>query len=215
MTNDPMTTARLVTRQVRTGSRGGTPTRTTAASRLYRTDQRELWDAVTNVERIPRWFLPITGELELGGRYQLEGNAGGTIETCNEPDSFALTWEVAGSVSWVSVSLTPVEGGTRLEVTHESPADPTFWAQYGPGATGLGWDLSLVGLGRYAEDGTEFGPDHEEAFCASPAGAAFLEAAGADWAEAAIADGDDHDAALEAAKRSVAFYVPSERSSAE
>ena len=26
----------------------------------------------------PRWFLPISGELRLGGRYQLTGNAGGT-----------------------------------------------------------------------------------------------------------------------------------------
>jgi uncharacterized protein YndB with AHSA1/START domain len=215
VTNDPVRTARLVTRQVRTGRRGDTPTRTTAASRLYRTDQRDLWDAVTNVERIPRWFVPITGRLELGGRNQLEGNAGGTIEACDEPESFAVTWEFGGSVSWVSVSLTPVDGGTRLEVTHESPADPTFWAQYGPGATGLGWDLGLIALDWHTGDGAELGPDREAAFAASPEGAAFLEAAGTDWADAAVADGDDHDVAIEAAQRSVAFYVPSEHGSAE
>jgi len=209
MTNEPVTTARQVTRQVRTGEQGGVPTRTTVASRLYRTDQRELWDALTNIERIPRWFLPITGQLELGGRYQLEGNAGGTIEGCDEPDSFAVTWEFDGSVSWVSVLLTPADGGTRLELVHESPVDPSFWAQYGPGATGLGWDLSLIGLGWYAEDGLEFGPDDGEAFVASPEGVAFLEAAATDWAEAAIADGDDQDVAMEAAKRSFAFNVPS------
>lgn len=212
---DPVAAARLVTRQVRTARRDGAPTRVTAASRLYRTDQQDLWNAVTDVERIPRWFLPISGELELGGRFQLEGNAGGTIEACDEPDSFDVTWELGDSVSWVSVSLTPVEGGTRLEVVHESPVDPTFWSEYGPGAAGLGWDLGLVCLGWHAEDGAEAGPDREEAFVASAAGAAFLEAAGMDWADAAVADGDDHDVAVEAAKRSVAFYAPNEQGSAE
>ena len=46
-----------------------------------------LWDACTNAERIPRWFLPVSGDLRLGGRYQLEGNAGGTIERCDPPRS--------------------------------------------------------------------------------------------------------------------------------
>lgn len=38
-----------------------------------------MWDACTDPERIPRWFLPISGDLRLNGRYQLEGNAGGAI----------------------------------------------------------------------------------------------------------------------------------------
>ena len=29
----------------------------------YATDADDLWDAVTNGERIPRWFLPISGDL--------------------------------------------------------------------------------------------------------------------------------------------------------
>ena len=55
------------------------------ASRSYDTDIDDLWEAITNAERIPRWFLPITGELRLGGRYQLQGNAGGTITACEPP----------------------------------------------------------------------------------------------------------------------------------
>jgi hypothetical protein len=42
-------------------------------SQSYDTDQDDLWDAVTNIERIPRWFLPISGDLKVGGSYQLEG----------------------------------------------------------------------------------------------------------------------------------------------
>lgn len=215
MTTDPLTTAGLVKRQVCTGEREGVPTRTTIARRVYRTDQRDLWDAVTNIERIPRWFSPVSGTLELAGRYQIEGNAGGTIETCTEPGSFSVTWEYAGSLSWVAVALSPVDGGTQLEVAHESPVDPGFWAQYGPGATGLGWDLSLLGLGWYVEDGQEFAPTQAVAFTASPEGAALLEAAGTDWADAAIADGDDDGAAQDAAKRSVAFFTPPDGTSTD
>src|SRR6202022_2008108 len=39
-------------------------------SQAYDTDAADLWDACTNIDRIPRWFLPITGELRLGGHYQ-------------------------------------------------------------------------------------------------------------------------------------------------
>jgi uncharacterized protein YndB with AHSA1/START domain len=42
-------------------------------SQSYPTDPDDLWDACTNIERIPRWFLPISGELRVGGKYQLEG----------------------------------------------------------------------------------------------------------------------------------------------
>src|SRR5882724_8555264 len=31
----------------------------------------QYWDAMTNAERIPRWFLPISADLRLSGRYQL------------------------------------------------------------------------------------------------------------------------------------------------
>ena len=49
----------------------------------------DLWDAVTNGDRIPRWAMPISGELELGGRYQLEGNAGGVITECEPLSRFS------------------------------------------------------------------------------------------------------------------------------
>ena len=44
-----------------------------------------MWDACTDPERIGRWFLPVSGDLRLGGRYQLEGNAGGEILRCEPP----------------------------------------------------------------------------------------------------------------------------------
>jgi uncharacterized protein YndB with AHSA1/START domain len=105
MIDDPVAMAGLVTREIRTGERGGLPTKIAVARRSYPTDASDLWDCLTSAERLPRWFLPISGELQLGGRYQLEGNAGGVVESCDEPWSFAVTWEYGGMVSWVVVTL--------------------------------------------------------------------------------------------------------------
>ena len=82
----------LVTRSVRNFEKDGKAASAVTLTRLYDTDVDDLWDALTSKERIPRWFLPVEGDLQLGGRYQLKGNAGGTITACTPPGHFAATW---------------------------------------------------------------------------------------------------------------------------
>ncbi len=82
---DVIRTIGAVAREVASREHEGRPARVVVATRTYDTTVEDVWDAVTNPERIPRWFLPITGELELGGRYQLKGNAGGEITGCEPP----------------------------------------------------------------------------------------------------------------------------------
>lgn len=204
---DPVATAGLVTREVRSGSRDGSPTRIAVARRVYPTDRAALWDAVTSADRIARWFLPITGELRVGGHYQLEGNAGGVVERCAEPESFAVTWEFGGMVSWLAVTLVADGGHTRLELVHESPVDPDMWRQYGPGAVGVGWDLALYGLALHLESGAPVDPELAATFPTSPEGVALVRLAADGWADAAIADGDDSGPAKEAAERTFAAYT--------
>jgi hypothetical protein len=60
---------------------------TVTVSQVYPTDLEDLWEAITTPERIARWLMPVTGDLKLGGRYQLQGNAGGTIVACDPPSS--------------------------------------------------------------------------------------------------------------------------------
>src|SRR5262252_5946926 len=93
----------LVTRSVRNFEKDGKPASTVTLTRLYDTSVDDLWDALTSKERIPRWFLPVEGDLRLGGRYQLKGNAGGIVTACNPPKSFSLTWEFGGQVTWVNI----------------------------------------------------------------------------------------------------------------
>ena len=120
--------------------------RVVTISQSYDTDAADLWDACTNIERIPRWFLPITGDLKVGGSYQLEGHASGTILTCDPPRDFTATWEYGGDVSWIEVSISS-EGPdqARLELEHIAHVDDDTWRQFGPGAVGIGWDSCWSG----------------------------------------------------------------------
>ena len=181
-------------------------TRAITLSRAYATTVGDLWDAVTNGERIPRWFLPISGDLEPDGRYQLEGNAGGTITECEPLSRFALTWEFGEDVSWVDVRLSNAgDGHARLTLTHVSRLSE-HWNTYGPGAAGVGWELGLMGLALHVAHPTEPKPD-EMAFFAAPEGKALITGSSEAWGEAAIAAGTDPDAARASARRTTAFYT--------
>src|SRR5690606_5670622 len=105
MSHDLSSHLKATSRSVEVLERDGKPARSVILARTYNTTADDLWDAVTNAERLPRWFAPVSGELELGGRFQIEGNASGTITECTPPNSFAATWEFGGAVSWIEVKV--------------------------------------------------------------------------------------------------------------
>lgn len=187
--------------------------RTVTVSQTYPATVEDLWDAVTNHERIPRWFSPVSGELKLGGRYQVEGNAGGVVERCDPPTSFAVTWEFNGQVSWVEVRLAP-EGDerTRFELEHMALVDDegiAFWELYGPGAVGLGWDLAFIGLFlHFASGGEQVDPKAVEAWTMSEEGKRFVGLASEKWRDANVGAGlATPEGAQAAADRTTAFYT--------
>src|SRR5882757_5572460 len=53
----------LVTRSVRNFEKDGKPASAVTLTRLYDTGVDDLWEALTSKERIPRWFLPVEGDL--------------------------------------------------------------------------------------------------------------------------------------------------------
>jgi uncharacterized protein YndB with AHSA1/START domain len=176
------------------------------ASRTYDTDIEDLWEAITSAERLPRWFLPISGELKLGGRYQLKGNAGGTITRCEPPRELSVTWEFGGGMSWVNVSLREEGERTRLELQHIAHPDP-HWDRFGPGAVGVGWDLGLFGLARHIENpAAARPPEADESWMASDEAKSFIRHSSDDWGRAAVAGGTDDAAARARAERTRAFY---------
>ncbi|HEU4409162.1 MAG TPA: SRPBCC family protein [Polyangiaceae bacterium] len=200
-----------VTREVKAAEREGRPARVVVATRVYDTDPDDAWDALTNPERVRRWFLPLEGDLRPGGRYQLRGNAGGTIAACEPPHRLSLTWEYGGEVSWVEVRLEPLAGGekTRLTLEHAAHVDDARWGEFGPGAVGVGWDLGLLGLSLYldagggADDVTAAG----QAWAGGDEGKEFIRRCSEGWCQASIAGGTDPQAARAAADRTTAFYT--------
>ena len=69
----------------------GRTARAVVTHRPYPAPVEDVWDAIVTPERLQRWFLPVSGELREGGRYQLEGNAGGVINRCEAPTLLAVT----------------------------------------------------------------------------------------------------------------------------
>jgi uncharacterized protein YndB with AHSA1/START domain len=197
-----------VRRQVGTRVLEAGEARTVTVSQSYDAAVEDVWDACTNPERIPRWFLPITGDLRPGGRYQLQGNAGGTIERCDPPKSFAATWEIGDQLSWIEVRLSArAEGGTRLVLEHIAHVDDKLWDEFGPGAVGVGWDSGLLGLATHLSTGHSLDPQESMAWAMSAEGREFMTLASQRWCDASIAAGTDPADAHAAADRTTAAYT--------
>lgn len=197
------------TREVGQGERDGKRTAIVRAIRTYATDQDDLWEALTTAERLPRWFLPVSGELCLGGRFQIEGNAGGEVLACDAPHRFEITWEYGGDVSWVVVSLEPdPAGGTRLTLEHSAIPQGEHWDSFGPGAVGIGWELALLGMGLHvASGGAAVDAEAVMAWQVSPEGVGFVVGSSDGWGEADAASGTDPAEAKAKADRTTAAYT--------
>lgn len=189
----------------------GKPALVGVAIRIYDTTVEDLWNAIVTPRRLARWFLPVEGDLKLGGRYQLKGNAGGTITRCDAPEALDLTWEFAGGTSWVNLRLTADGEKTRLtleHIAHEDGIGKEHLEKYGPGATGVGWDLGLHGLKQHlATPEAAIDPAAVEAWALSSEGKAFIRECGEAWGEAYIAAGANPEQARAQAERTIAFYT--------
>ena len=209
MNFNPETHLAAVERSVAFLERDGQPASAVALSRSFNTTLADLWDAVTNPDRIPRWFAPVSGSLEPGGRYQVEGNAGGAIVSCEVRSHFGLTWEFAGDVSWVEVQVWQEEAGQiGLSLIHTALLSP-HWDRFGPGAVGVGWEMGSLGLALHIADPSAPKPEMEE-FATSLEGRAFITGSSEGWAQAAIAAGTEPEVANASAGRTTAFYTGEE-----
>lgn len=208
MTIDTSSNIDAVARVVSRGNRHGRSVRIVTATRTYDTRIEQLWDALTNPARLAKWFLPISGDLRPGGRYQLEGNAAGLITRCAPPRDLAVTWEFGDEIGWVAVRLAAAPGGgTRLELEHAQHVSDERWEQYGPGAVGVGWDLTLLCLALHLRPVGAVNAEAAEAWTESADGKEFQRQSSEAWCRASIAAGTDAAAASAAAARTTAAYT--------
>jgi uncharacterized protein YndB with AHSA1/START domain len=206
---DVMTQIGALDREVSDRQHEGKVRRVVSASRTFATSPEDLWEAVTQPERLARWFGVVSGDLRLGGSFQIKGNAKGEITTCKPPEKLAVTWKMFGDVSWVHARLSPApEGGTRLEVEHilsRRLFDRLYWSWYGAGATGVGWELWLLALDRHLESGAATSEALEH-WRRTDEGTQYLERATHAWGRAEIAHGEREKKAMKRAARACSFY---------
>lgn len=208
MTIDIARAIGAVTRKVELREHDGREARVLIATRTYSTERADLWDAITNPERLPRWFSPVSGDLRLGGKYQIEGNAGGDITACDPPTHLALDWEMHGNKSWVRVTLSDEpKGDTLLRLEHIAHYTDQTWAQFGPGAGGVGWGLALIGLQEHFAQTPALTPEQATEWHTTAEGRTFIRQSSKAWGEADVDSGTEPAEARAAAERTRAFYT--------
>lgn len=180
-------------------------------TRRYDAPLDDVWDAITNPERIGRWMKTVTGDLRLGGAFELDGGEHGEILECEPPRVLRVSWMFGpGADEWpgtseVEVRLSPgSSGGTEFELVHAAAVGEPMFPTYGPGAGGVGWDLHLLTLASFLSGGEIL--EHEE-FSSSAAGREFSRRSAAAWGEAHLAGGGEPGHVAAAVKATTAFYL--------
>ena len=174
--------------------------------RSYQAEPEELWDALTDPERMKRWFWPVTGDFKVGGTFQLQDNAGGEVLECEPPKRFKVTF--GGPTSLLELRLLPGSGSsTELELEHSMGEPP---APGGSGAlwVGPGWDGGFLALALYVSG--ELPEDTNPVEMAdSPEVVKFNEQSVRAWIEAVRSSGTTSEEDLaEAAKISMTQFAP-------
>jgi uncharacterized protein YndB with AHSA1/START domain len=174
--------------------------------RSYQAEPEELWDALTDPERMRRWFWPVTGDFKVGGTFQLEHNAGGEILECEPPKRFKVTF--GGPTSLLELRLVAGAGAsTEVELEHSMSEPP---APGGSGAlwVGPGWDGGLLGLALYV-DGDLAEDSNPVELAESPEVISFNEKSVRAWIEAVRSSGTTSEEDLaDGAKISMAQFAP-------
>jgi len=120
----------------------------------FRTTPDDLWEAVTDPERLGRWMAPtvLDGPAGVGCRYVIDfgadGTSSGAVTRCEAPRRYEVTWELVGEPdSVVLVEVDEGPDGAVLRIDHTRlPADQA----HGHAA---GWQAHLTGLGALLEGG--------------------------------------------------------------
>lgn len=182
--------------------------RTVLLRRTYDAPVDEVWSACTDPARLSRWLMPVSGALERGGRYRLEGGPAGEILRCEPPGLLKVSWMVGDdpAFSEVEVRLTPEgDGRTRFELEQATVVPPEVWDPFGPGAFGVTWDLTALGLCLELRGGAgDLAAWREE----SDEAREFIRRSSEAWGAAYGAAGGTAEETANAVRATTGFYAP-------
>jgi uncharacterized protein YndB with AHSA1/START domain len=90
--------------------------------RTYDATIEDVWDACTNPDRLRRWYVPVTGDLRVGGTFQQAMMGAGEIVRCEPPHLLLLV--LAGGADEIELRLSAAEQDrTELELQHATTFD--------------------------------------------------------------------------------------------
>ena len=121
-------------------------------------DIDEVWSALTEPERLARWYGEIEGDLRVGGAYRAHLHASGwdgtgRVETCEPPRRFVFVSKGLGEANEVSTEVRLTGDGDQTAMVVEERGLPLdlLWA-YGAGNQIHVEDLAAHIAGRERAD---------------------------------------------------------------
>lgn len=141
-------------------SRAASGHRDLRLERAYDTDPDDLFAALSDPDRLARWFATVDGDLRVGGRYRVRfdeqdvsQHVTGTINTCEPPRLLEVSWEMRGEpTSTVSARITATaSGASMLVLEHRGLSDASAAGH------GAGWQAYAEALGAVLSGGAGLG----------------------------------------------------------
>ena len=134
--------------------------------RVYDTDAADLWETLTDPERLALWFARVDGDLREGGRFTIHFDDDDVpecrITSCDAPRAYRWEWSRATHTSLVTVAVEPDGDSARQHLTH------TRLSSSSAAGYAAGWDVYLRRLdelvaGREVQDtwSEDWGSAHE------------------------------------------------------
>ena len=115
----------------------------------YATDINDLWSAITEPQRLARWYGKVDGDLRVGGEFTATvfgsgWDGRGRIDECVPPRKLEVTeWEEEGSEAGVTAELVTDGDATILVIERRAIPLDLLWAY------GCGWQTHVEDLGAH------------------------------------------------------------------
>jgi uncharacterized protein YndB with AHSA1/START domain len=92
-------------------------------TRVYQTTLEDLWDACTSPDRLRRWYVPVSGDLRVGGQFKQVNMGSGTVLECDPPRFLKLS--LGGGADEIELRLSPgpQDGSVMLHLEHATTLD--------------------------------------------------------------------------------------------
>jgi uncharacterized protein YndB with AHSA1/START domain len=115
----------------------------------FETDINDLWSALTDPDRLARWYGKVSGDLRIGGEFTATVSGSGwdgrgRIDICVPPRRLGVTqWEEEGSETGVTAELTSDGDATILAIESRGMPVDLLWA------FGCGWQTHVEDLAAH------------------------------------------------------------------